>query len=106
MPTFAEMMPRRFFSAESFKSMPRTLTIKSFAKENVNGEGKPEKKCLVLRFEDTDEGCVLNNERVQALTDIFGENSADCIGKKVKLYQGKTKFGGKAVPCVSIGKAE
>lgn len=106
MPTFAEMTPRRFFNADSFKTTPRVFTIKSVAKENVAGEGKPESKKLVVRFDDADEGLVLNNERTQALVDMFGEDTANCLGKKVKLMQGKTKFGGKTVPCVTIHKAE
>jgi hypothetical protein len=56
----------------------------------------------VLRFEETDQALVLNKTNAATLSDAFGDESDNWIGKAVLLCAETTTYGGKTVGCVRI----
>jgi len=77
-----------FLKADDLRdSGPRTLTVKSHAKEVLKGrDGKPDENKVVLRFVEDDRGVTLNKTRFEACIDIFGTTDADnWVGKQITL---------------------
>lgn len=105
MPNYSEMLPHRFFKAEDLASGPVTLTIKDIRMENVAPEDQPKEMKPIVFFNETARGAALNKERAEVLTELFGPDSTAAIGHQIKLLQGRTRFKGKLVPCVTFEAA-
>ena len=86
-----------FLKAADIQHKPKTLTIASIGEEEVAGETK-----IVVRFEKTDQAWVMNRTNAYILTEEWGDETEDWIGKKVLLKADKTTFSGKLVPCIRV----
>ena len=79
---------------------PVLLTVAGGAIEEL-GDSKDRK--WVVRFSETEMGCVLNVTRGQAMEEITGSDDTDkWPGHKVVLYRGQTTMGGKSMACVAV----
>jgi hypothetical protein len=69
----------------------------------VFDEGTPKQKTkIVLWFENKEKGWALNVTNTRFLIDRWGDETGDWIGKELKIYPGKTDYGGEMVDCISL----
>ena len=52
---------------------------------------------IILRFEETDKGFVLNKTNARRIADMYGPDTDAWVGKKITLAAEDTEFGGKSV---------
>lgn len=95
------MMAGSSFKAADLNAGPIKLTIKSLEEKEFDGKRKP-----VAYFEETAKTLILNVTNTNILCDLFGDEDTDMVGQQIELYQDKTKFMGKLVPCISIRQPE
>lgn len=97
------MDARQFLGGKFLKKedaeRPQLLTIRHASVENVAQDGQPEEKKLVLHFNETDKGLVLNSTNAQTCFEIFGtwETDAWLRGTVVLYSDPNVSFGGKRV---------
>lgn len=91
------MLAGSSFKAADLNSGPITLTIKGVKAREFDGKEKG-----VLSFEETSKELILNATNTNIVCDLYGEQDVDLIGQRIELYQDKTKFMGKMVPCVAV----
>ena len=93
---FRDAYKNRFLKAADITT-PSRLTIASIAQEEVAGEKK-----IIMRFDEKEQGLVLNKTNAAICAEAFGVEMDDWVGKTVVLRQGRTPFNGKMVPCIRV----
>lgn len=79
------------------------LTIKSVGVETVTGEGGRKEECLVARFCEDVKPMILNKTNCKTISKIYkNPDYLSWFGKKIQIYQDKTKFAGEFVECLRI----
>jgi hypothetical protein len=77
-----------------------TVTIESVTVEEV---GEEKKRKPVASLVGKEKRFVINKTNADILIDILGTDEMDdWAGRRIVLYPGKTKFGGRTVPCISV----
>ena len=74
-------------------------TIKSLAVEEI-GQKKDQRP--VLYFEETDVGMVLNKTNSRAISEVYGLETDEWIGRQIALYEKMVEFEGKEVPAIRV----
>ncbi len=97
-----EMFPTEHIKCADLRGEPRTFTITTVAKQEVDGE-KGIKVRGVVKFKETDQSLVMNRTNASLLMAMFGPNPQAWLGKRVTLKPDETKFGPDTVPCIRIG---
>lgn len=87
-------------------SPPQVWTITDVKEQTVTAPGKEPKERLVLFFDETQKGLVLNMTNGDALYDMTGhEDPQEWIGQRVELYvDDKVAYAGKRVGGVRLRK--
>ena len=81
---------------------PTTLVI--VAVNTMEFEGKDK---IVLSFKETQKRLILNVTRKDVIKKNLKSHFAnDWIGKSITILPGKTRFGGKTVPCIVVKEEE
>lgn len=91
-----DAFPSKWMSKEDVEP-PKTFTIESLIKEDVQGDGGLEEK-NIMRFEERDsKPLILNGTNWDLLEQMFrSDDSDDWIGKAIELYNDPTvRFGNK-----------
>lgn len=102
--SFNDYANKRFYGTADVMDGPITVTVKSFAKEIVDGDDGKE-KLSTMTVEESDQKVVLKPTQLAVLTDLFGKPS-NAIGKPVELFLDKSvTFGGKKVGGLRIRAA-
>ena len=90
MPNVNDLKNSQFLTKEDVEP-PVEVTIKSYTEQNVEMDGKPERKKWTLFFHELDKPMVLNMTNGMLLKQITGSDDFDhWIGKKVVLYNDET----------------
>lgn len=92
----SDLFPATYLKQEDVP-FPMTLTIARIAIEQIGGGREKEEK-PVLYFAKTEKGLVLNRTNGDILSEAFGDDSDNWIGKVVQLYSDPNViFAGKRV---------
>lgn len=79
-----------------------TVTIKSCRPEEI-GQGDDKEIKPILRFQETDKGLVLNPTNWDTIEILYGPDSDDWIGHKVRLWvDTNVKYAGKRVKGIRV----
>jgi hypothetical protein len=99
--------PSRYLQVSDLDDGPIIATIKSVSTENV-GSGDATELKLVLHFKEAGiKNVVLNLTRAEAIETIVGDPDTDkWPGHRIRILKGTTRYQGKRVPCISIGKGK
>ena len=95
-----EVMEYQYLGAYSISDGERDLifTIKSAAKEAVKNEDGKEDSCLVLYFDESEKGMVVNATNAKRIEAIYKTGIvSEWIGKRIQLYVEQVKEWGKGV---------
>lgn len=104
-----EVMEYQYLGAYSISEGERDLifTIKSAAKEAVKNEDGKEDSCLVLYFDESEKGMVVNATNAKRIEAIYKTGIvSEWIGKRIQLYVEQVKAWGKVVPALRIREFE
>lgn len=93
-----EAFPGQYLKAQDLGTARARVVIDRVSVEEVGDGHKP-----VLYFRGKDKGLVLNKTNAGMIEEITGSDETDnWTGKTVVLYQTKTDYQGKRVPCIRI----
>jgi hypothetical protein len=95
----SEMFKGKFLKAADIGQTRPIVTIDVIAVEEVGEEKKP---MPILSFAGKDKRLVCNVTNWNTLTDLFGEETDEWLGKKIRLLTEETTYGGKRVMAVRI----
>jgi hypothetical protein len=96
--------PPRFFSAATFGTKPRVLTIECVRKEQFENDGQTVAK-PAMYFRGERSGLVLGPVKWDQVCEALGEEDSDSwTNQQVELYPDSTFFGGRRVPTISVRK--
>jgi hypothetical protein len=84
-------------AADLEEDKPLTLTIRAAVPREYDGQRK-----LTLNFEGIGQHLVLNQTNLSAITELYGKETADWIGKELTLVRDMTTFGRKKVACIRV----
>lgn len=93
-----EAFPSAFLKTDDLQGRQVTVTIESYSLEDV---GDDEKK-LVLHFAGKNRGLVCNKTNAASISDIYGDEMDEWLGKRITLYPTKTNYAGRMTPCIRI----
>lgn len=97
-----DAFPTKYFKADQL-DRPVTLVIERFQMEEMNNPQTGRKEIKpVIYFVGEEQGLVLNLTKKDVLEQAFGSETDDYIGREITLSQGRTKFGGKTIPCIDV----
>ena len=101
MTNFHDAFPSKYLKAEDFPT-PQAVEIDAVDLEDL-GFGQHQERKLVVHFVDLTKGLVLNRINAETIAEISGTEEYDqWPGQVVVLYQTKTEFQGKRVPCIRV----
>ena len=95
---FSEMFPSPWLKAEDIGDGTK-LTINSVTKEVV-GQDKELKN--VVHWLEPSKPMILNRTNGTSIMEMYGDDSAEWIGKSIELYQTGIEVGGKAYQAVRV----
>lgn len=75
----------------------RTVTISLITIELLGEDKKP-----VLYFREEEKGLALNLTNMEYISDAYGDESDDWIGRPVTMYPARTKYRDKMVDCIRV----
>ena len=82
---------------------PRILVIsKVVAREFKDKAGNTTKEMAVVSFRGENKELALNKTNFRTISDMYGSESDDWIGKKVMLFKTKVDFSGKRVDAIRV----
>lgn len=96
-----ETFPSKYLSAADLNGAEPTVVIASADVIEMESERGPERKILV-KFEGKQKALVLNKTNAGSISDLYGPETDDWIGKAIKLVTARVDFQGKRVPAIRI----
>ncbi len=88
----------QYIKADQLDGQRQRLTIAGVEMASfADGTSKP-----VLRFDESDQGLVLNRTNAEAIAVELGDNTDGWIGKQVVLVPERVRFNGKLVACIRV----
>ena len=104
----ASMFPSKFLKAADLENQPSgvILTVSTVTFEGVDHDDGSSEQRPVVHFEETKKGLILNRTNANALQELFGDETDNWLGKKIKLIRSTTDFRGKRVPCLRMEAPE
>lgn len=100
-----EFFPSHFIKAHDLNGQDFDLTIKNVKAES---HGFPKRKSCCVYFHEridpqAEEKCLgLNKTNATTLTNLFGSETKNWIGKRIAIFPTMTNFQGRQVPCIRI----
>src|SRR6516225_10131236 len=88
----------KYFRAEDVLQ-DKTLKIKNVTEEMV-GQGASQEKKLVVWFDNSKKGLVLNKTNNRTIRGAYDDDTAGWAGKLIVLYPTTASFGGRMVPAL------
>ena len=93
-----ELLTSKYMTQDTVGDKPVRYTVKRFTEETFTDEAGNESSKLVVYFEDTAPGMVLNQTNLRTLINAFGDDDSDMIGKEIELYADRNvMMGGRRV---------
>ena len=102
MASIKELYKVGLLSAKRIPKTGVTGVITAAYPETIRDKKEGEKTKLVLEVNEGEYRIALNLTQAKYLAKLWGDDSDDWIGKKVKVTKGKTHFGADEVDCLLI----
>lgn len=104
---FRKSYAGRFVSPIDIDDKPATVKIRGFGEENLQSwqKGSEARDRLIIYFEKTERGLVLNKTNFRKLVELFGWATENWVGKEITLAAGKTKAFGRVVDTIEVRPA-
>jgi hypothetical protein len=83
-----------------------TATIAGVEAAEFDGEGGKKETKPVLVFRDHKQRLVLNRTNLAAMSVMYGDETGDWVGKKIRLHIAKTKFKNQMMNTIRVGRVE
>ena len=93
----ATLFPSKYLRTPDLNGSAVVAEISHVEMEEIGGERKP-----ILCFKDRQKGLVLNRTNAHAISEAYGEDSDDWIGKPVEVYPTTTQYLGNMVDCLRL----
>ena len=90
----------KYFRAEEILE-DKTLKIKSVTEEMV-GQGTNQEKKLVVWFDNSKKGLVLNKTNNRTIRSAYEDDTTGWVGQLIVLYRTSAPFGGRQVPALRV----
>lgn len=94
-----DQFPSKFLKANDLQGREVLVTIKDCIVESIGEDKRP-----VLYFAGKDKGVVLNKTNATNISDTYGADTDEWIGRKVVLYTAFVDFQGRSVESIRIRK--
>jgi hypothetical protein len=91
--------PSDYLKAADLNGEQVVYTIQSIAIEEI---GQKKDRRPVLYFEECEAGFVLNKTNSRTISDVFGLETDEWIGRQITLYEKMVEFEGKEVPAIRV----
>lgn len=95
------MFPSEYLKAVDLGSHQPIVTIDSFKVETL-GQGENQEKKPVISFQGKEKTLVCNKTNWNTLIDLYGSETNDWIGKRIKLLALPVEFKGKMSMAIRI----
>ena len=92
----------KFLRADDLKGSKIELQISEVGSHTFNQGATDEKTQIVLSFKGKDKKLGLNVTNARTVAQLFGDDTDDWVGKKIKIFPTTTDFAGDKVPCIRI----
>ena len=79
-----------------------TVEIESVEAGNLVAQGGRKSKRPIVHFKGAAKGLVLNKTNGKSVAVLYGNDTAEWIGKKVTLFKAVTSLGGEQVECIRV----
>lgn len=89
--------PSNYLKAGDLGGRSFRLVIKDVANEEIGGDHK-----LVIYFEKTDKGVVLNKTNATAIAQAYGNETDKWRGQAAEVFPSMTMFNGQNVACIRM----
>ncbi len=99
---FDQLYPGRFLKSGELLGKKVTVTIADVAIDELEGDDGKKKIHGIIYLQGKDKQIALNKTNGLCLRGMFGRKLSDWIGKRVVIYQDKTRFGAETVDCIRI----
>lgn len=96
-----EMFPSKYLKASDLGDHTPVVKISRVGVETLGSDEEKENK-PVIYFDGKDKGLVCNKTNWNTLIDLFGEETDDWIGSKIKLMTAEVAFKGKMSLAIRI----
>jgi hypothetical protein len=93
--------PSKYLKAADLNGGEVTVTIKDCIVESLGEDKRP-----VLYFAGKDKGVVLNKTNATNISDAYGGDTDEWVGKKVILYTAYVDFQGRSMEAIRIRPAK
>jgi hypothetical protein len=94
-----DAFPKKYIVGEDLENKEVELTIRKVLQEVF-----PDGDKLVVSFDETKKQLVLNWTNAQTITELYGDETEDWVGKKIWLFATQVDFRGKAVMATRVRK--
>ena len=99
----SEVFPSKYLKSEDIGEEQPILTITKFELVTYGGEGGEKKEIKpVLSFKETEKLLQLNKTNNKTLIKLYGDETDDWIGKRIKLSVIDVQFKSEMVPAIRI----
>lgn len=93
----SDAFPSNFIKASDLRGQDVQVVISNVTMEDIGGDHKP-----VLHFQGKERGMVLNKTNSNVITDVYGDETNEWIGKPITIYPTRTDFQGKMVDAIRV----
>jgi hypothetical protein len=95
----SDAYPSKYLKAADLQGQQVTVVIDRTEFEDIDGKGKHKP---VVYFRGKEKGIVLNKTNSTTISDAYGDESDDWVGKPLLLYDTKVTFEGKLVDALRV----
>lgn len=96
-----DQFPSKFLKAADLNGGEAVVTIKDCIVESIGEDKRP-----VLYFAGKEKGVVLNKTNATNISDAYGGDTDEWVGKKVVLYTAYVDFQGRSMEAIRIRPAK
>jgi len=97
----SDMFPSKYLKASDLGESTPVVTISKVVVESLGAEDEKEDK-MVVYFQGKDKGLVCNKTNCNTISGLFGEETDDWIGKKIKILTAEVAFKGKMTLSIRV----
>ena len=101
MPNVNDMFPSKYLKASDVGDTDLELTIIAVDEETI-GQGSDAEIKSVVYFSETPKGMVLNKTNARAIASLYGDESDDWAGNKIRLYATEVDFKGEQMLALRV----
>ena len=101
MPNVNDMFPSKYLKANDVGDTDLELTIIAVDEETL-GQGSDADIKSVVFFSETPKGLVLNKTNAKAIASLYGDESDDWAGNKIRLYATEVDFKGEQMLALRV----